>query len=258
MIETAPTLPADPAISLAMLEWLAAAGSDAGVAAEPKSWLAPAPVAAPVVASAPAAMPKANAVAKAAAPRVAVAVPAPCQAAELAAGADTIAALNSALGGFAHPLRKADAAPQLCAGNPAAGIIILCDRPEPAGPITVMLDRMLAAIGLDWEKAALVHRLPWATIGNIEPREDQFAAFAPFVDRLFTLAPPRFILALGQASSAIAGPAASVGRARGTWFDFAGARLMPSFHPRRLHDQPALKAKAFEDLKTFAAAIAAA
>lgn len=246
-----------------MLDWLVASGADAAVADTPRSWLAPraepAAQRAPERASERAAANAATMTARPAAPAAAP-VPAAILAANIAdsiAAAGTTDALLAALMDYAHPLRRADIAPQLVSGTIESGIVILCDRPEPDGPVTVMLDRMLAAIGLDWTKAALVHRLPWPTIGNTEAREEQFAAFAPFVSRLFTLAPPRFILALGQASSAIAGPAASVGRARGGWFDFGGARLMPSFHPRRLHDQPALKAKAFEDLKAFAAGIAA-
>ena len=239
-----------PADAAAKLAWLVMAGVDTAVDAEPRRWLnaakpasvrSVAPQAAPIVAPSPV---------KSA--RVISAVPATAN-----ATAPTLAALIEAVAVFAHPLRRADLAPILITGNADAGVIILCDQPEPEGsPAAVLRARMLAAIGLDAANSALLHRLPWPTTGARPPRADELASFAPFIDRALELTRPRCILALGQHAAAIAGEAMALASARGQWSAVGDIPLLATCHPRLLLSQPARKREAWADLQAFAQRLA--
>lgn len=232
---------ADNATVLAALHWLTTAGVDVVVGDVTRNWLA-------TPAAAPAPLPIV------AAPVVAPTAPVATAAEGLAAAADSLAALDAAIAEFAHPLRQ-PAPPSLVSGNAASGIYVLLDRPGDDPAVAALCGRMLAAIGLDETNAALAWRLPWPTLGGHDPRDDQIAAFAPFLARAFTLAPPRLVLALGQCAALIAGRDAASARGRGRLTAFGSARLMPSFHPRRLLADPSLKRHAWADLQAFAAAI---
>lgn len=234
------SLPAEAfsaAEAAAMLEWLVAAGCDVPVADHPRGWLAaPRAVAAPMVEQAP--------VLPMAAPPAPLPLPPPPPASTLDELRDAVAALD-------HPLRRAGIVPQLITGAVDSGIWILCDRPEPDGPVAELLARMLGAIGLDWQSAALVHRLPWPTPGNIDPRPENFRAFDPLLAQLMRLAPPRLILAMGAQSAGIAGPEASRASSRGRWFVHGEAALLPTFHPRRVLGNAENRKLAWADLQRF-------
>jgi uracil-DNA glycosylase family 4 len=230
----------------AALDWLMLSGVDGAVSDAPFDWLAPPPVAAPV---------------PAAAPRRAPVIQAPppdpvADALALAAAADSLDALHAALASFPLPRHRAALAPDLWHGNPQAGVVVLLDQPDGPGPVTELLERMLAAIGLDWGTALRVHRLPWPLPGGIDAREDHFAPFAPFVSRLFTLARPRAVLALGQAAAGIAGMEARRGSRRGQWQSWEEMRLLASFHPRMVLANPHYRKQAWDDLQAFKAGLA--
>jgi DNA polymerase len=225
----------------AALDWLMLSGVDMAVSDAPFPWLAaPAP---PPAAVAPPPAPVAPA--EPAAPDW------PALAAELAATADSPAALHAALAEFPLPQHRAAPAPDLWHGNPASGIWVLLDRPDGPGPATDLLERMLAAIKLDWGNALRVHRLPWPLAGNIDARDEHFVPFAPFVAQLAQLAPPRAVLALGQAAAGIAGADARRGSQRGKWQAWGGAKFMASFHPRLVLANPQYRKQAWDDLQAF-------
>lgn len=232
--------PADAASSLA---WLVMAGVDTPVDEIPRRWLNPASrsIQSPVSSPAPA--------------RSAIFASAVVVSSFAAPDLD---ALAEAVAAFAHPLRRADLVPALLTGNASSGVIILCDQPEPDGtPAAILRTRMLAAIGLDIENAALLHRLPWPTTGARAPRPDELTSFAPFVGRALELARPRYVLALGQHAAALAGEPMALASARGRWSTItvgdADVPLLATCHPRLLLSQPARKREAWTDLQAFAA-----
>jgi DNA polymerase len=120
---------------------------------------------------------------------------------------------------------------------------------------------MLAAIGLDASNSALLHRLPWPTTGARAPRNDELAAFAPFVARALELIRPRLLLALGQAAAALAGDSMALASARGQWanvsIDGVMVPLFATLHPRLLLAQPLRKREAWADLQAFSARLTA-
>lgn len=231
--------PLDADNARAALAFLIASGCDVPVAPTPRRWLeaAPAPPAAAPQAPAPAA-PRRAEVRDAAAPHPALACP-------------DVPALLALLGRFPAARQQP---PLLYHGNLDARIWVLIDRPDHDPGHRETIDRMMAAIDLDWSRAALVSRLAFPTPGDSEPTPELLARFTPVLDRLVALAPPTHVLALGQVAAELAGSTARLASSRGRWFDWAGARLLPSIHPRTMVNKE-LKAQAFAHLKLFRAEI---
>jgi uracil-DNA glycosylase len=236
--------PLDHANAREALAFLIASGCDVPVAPTPRRWLEEAPAVAPPLAE----------LAAAAAPHppardAAVREPA---ALHPALACTDVPALLTLLGRFPAARQQP---PLLFHGNLDAGIWVLIDRPDADPAHRETIDRMLAAIDLDWSRAALVSRLAFPTPGDSEPTPDLLARFTPVLERLAVLAPPTLVLALGQVAAEMAGSTARLASSRGRWFDWAGARLLPSIHPRTMNSKD-LKAQAFLHLKTFRAEIA--
>lgn len=233
------TTAADPAAALA---FLVSAGADVALAETPRRWLEAPP---PQTAQAPAAA------IPAATPRAAPPPP-PAAAEHPARACADVPALLALLGRFPDARTRP---PLLFHGALEARVWVLIDRPDHDPGHRETIDRMLAAIELDWNRAALVSRLPWPTPGDGEPTAHHLARFTPVVERLAELAPPAHVLALGQIAADLAGPQARLGSSRGRWFDWRGAQLLPSIHPRAMAGNRELKRQAFEHLKLFRAAI---
>jgi uracil-DNA glycosylase len=67
---------------------------------------------------------------------------------------------------------------------------------------------------------------------NRTPLADEVAACRPFLDGQFDAVRPKVIVALGRpATSLLLGRDVSITRVRGTWQDYRGIPVMPTFHP---------------------------
>lgn len=233
----------------AALAFLVAAGADVAVDDAPRRWLeaVPEPVPEPVMQPVPPpAMEK-----PAPAARLAPAKPAPER--HPALDCPDVPALLALLGKFPQARQTP---PLLFHGAVESGVWLLIDRPDEDPAHRDTIDRMLAAVDLDWNRAALVSRLPFPSPGDAEPPPGHFTRFGPVLDQLVRFQPPRLVLALGQGAADVAGPQARLASSRGKWFDWGPAQLLPSFHPRTMRGDKELKRQAFEHLKLFRAAIA--
>ncbi len=88
--------------------------------------------------------------------------------------------------------------------------------------------------------------------GNRTPQADEVAACKPFLDGQINAVRPRTIVALGRpATSLLLGRDVSITRVRGTWHEYRGIPLMPTFHPAYLLRQhtPENRRVVWEDLK---------
>lgn len=240
-----PNAPLPPADAAAALAFLVAAGADLAVDDSPRRWLEAAP---PVPEPVP--QPAAAQIAARAPPAPAAPIaPADHPATRCA----DVPALLALLGRFPDARTRA---PLLFEGALDSRVWVLIDRPDHDPVHRETIDRMLAAIDLDWRRAALVSRLPWPTPGDSEPTAAALGRFAPVLDRLADLAPPTHVLALGQLAADVAGREARLASSRGRWFDWRGARLLPSLHPRTMRGNKELRQLAFTHLKTFREAVA--
>lgn len=266
----------------AALGWLAELGADETLAEAPQDRYAearrkpsafgrPAP-APPPQAAAPAARPAA---AQAPAPKAAskAAEPPPEEAAAQALAAAArkapdLDALKALLEGFQHPLRLGARQTVFEDGLRGARLMVVGEAPgadedrlgKPfVGRSGQLLDRMLAAIGLDRAESDpaksfyLGNILPFRPPGNRTPSVAEAEVFLPALERQIALARPEILLlAGGTPAKTLLRTQTGIMRLRGTWslVNVEGREIpaLPLFHPAYLLRTPAMKALAWRDL----------
>lgn len=228
----------------------------APVAAEPPRQLAEAPVRAPYLASTPAAP------GRSLGPQDQAAIE---SAREAAAAAPDLAALRAALERFdGIGLRRTATNLVFADGNPAARVMLVGEAPGAdedrlglpfVGVSGQLLDRMMAAIGLDRTSFYITNVCFWRPPGNRKPTDTELAAQKPFVERHIELVAPRILVLVGAASAqGMLQTTEGITRLRGRWFEYQAAGLaspiptLPIFHPAYLLRQPAQKRETWRDL----------
>src|SRR5713226_6580859 len=183
----------------------------------------------------------------------------------LAAGAETIEALGALVAGFdGCPLKRTATNTVFLDGNPAAPVMIIGEAPGAeedrlgrpfVGRSGQLLDRMLAAIGLDRTGVQITNVIYWRPPGNRKPNAAEIAACLPFVLRHIALARPLvLVLSGGTAASALLPLSQGITRLRGRWFELAVPGLdapvptLAMFHPAFLLRDPARKRETWRDL----------
>ena len=115
-----------------------------------------------------------------------------------------------------------------------------------------LLDRMMAAIGLDRTKVYIANIVPWRPPGNRTPTPQESAICLPFLKRQIELANPDVLVCLGGPSAqTLLNIKDGITRTRGRWFTFhTGTReikAMATFHPAFLLRSPLQKRFAWRD-----------
>jgi uracil-DNA glycosylase len=252
-----------PPAALALLEWQIAMGADQAIGESAPDRLAPPQPAAARPAPAPAA-------ARAPAPRMPAVVSPPGALAEslaeaaqsarlVAAGAETIEALGALVAAFdGCPLKRTATSTVFIDGNPAAPVMIVGEAPGAeedrigrpfVGRAGQLLDRMLAAIGLDRTGVQVTNIIYWRPPGNRKPTDAETLMCLPFVMQTIELAKPEFLVCLGATpTQRLLETTEGILKLRGTWRDFNGLPLLPTLHPAYLLRQPAQKRLVWRDL----------
>lgn len=201
--------------------------------------------------------------------------PAPDEAAlsarEAAKSAKTLEELRAILEKFDGCALKATATQLVFAdGNPQARLMFVGEAPGRdedieglpfVGRSGKLLDRMLAAIGLDRGQAYIANIVPWRPPGNREPSPHETAVCLPFIRRQIELCDPDFLICLGRPSmQTLLGIKEPISKARGRWFAFDSGtreiRAMPTFHPAFLLRSPLQKRFAWRDFLAIKKALA--
>jgi uracil-DNA glycosylase family 4 len=258
--------------ALALLQWQIEMGADEAIGDIALNRLASPPPtpkpAIPLTAARPLAPPPSYQQAMVTAPPRALteSAAAPVQSARLlAAQATTIDALGALIAGFdACPLKRTATNTVFADGNPAAPVMIIGEAPGAdedrigtpfVGRAGQLLDRMLAAIGLDRTGVQITNVIYWRPPGNRKPTAAEIASCLPFVFRHIALSRPKvLVLAGGTAASALLPMSEGITRLRGRWFDLAVPGLaeplptLPMFHPAYLLRTPERKREAWRDL----------
>jgi uracil-DNA glycosylase family 4 len=180
----------------------------------------------------------------------------------LAAGAGTIAELRAALDGFTGcNLRHSAKTLVFADGNPEADVMFIGEAPGREEDLQAMpfvgragqlLDRMLAAIGLDRDTAYITNMIPWRPPGNRTPAAHEIELCRPFIERHIALAQPKVLVMLGNiASKSLLDTDKGILSVRGNWMDCkTGDRLtpaLPTLHPAYLLRNPSQKRLAWAD-----------
>ena len=180
----------------------------------------------------------------------------------VAAEAPSLDALKAALSAFTGcNLRNSAKTTVFADGNPQADIMFVGEAPGReediqglpfVGKAGQLLDRMLAAIGLDRSRAYITNVIPWRPPGNRNPTPHEIELCRPFVERHIQLAAPKLIVFLGNVSNkTLMNTNRGILAARGQWgaFKLEGIDIpvMPTLHPAYLLRNPAHKRLAWQD-----------
>ncbi len=177
--------------------------------------------------------------------------------------AASLDALEKALRNFDGCGLKATAT-NLCfyRGAPQARLMLIGEAPgrdeDMAGKPFVgragqLLDKMLAAIGLDEGQVHITNIVYWRPPGNRTPTPQEAIACRPFLERQMELVAPDLVVVLGGAAAKeIFAVADGIMRLRGKWRQIKiGERFVPAIatlHPAYLLRTPAAKQLAWADL----------
>ncbi len=187
------------------------------------------------------------------------------EATALAAAADDLPALKAAIESFeGSPLKALCERTVIYDGTLNAPIMVIGEGPGPqedrqglpfVGPAGQLLDKMLAAIGLDRKSNTFITNVNyWRPPGNRNPEADELAICRPFVDRMVDLAQPKIILAAGGVpAKSLLDTKTGIMRLRGNEQLFTtpagtSAPLIPMLHPAYLLRRPQDKSRAWRDL----------
>jgi uracil-DNA glycosylase family 4 len=150
-------------------------------------------------------------------------------------------------------------------GAPRAELMFVGEGPgadedlqgEPfVGKAGQLLTKMIEAMGYRRDQVYIANVVKCRPPGNRNPEPDEIVACEPFLMRQIDAVRPKVIVALGKfAAHTLLRSAIPITRLRGTWGEYRGVKLMPTFHPAYLLRSPHEKAKAWEDLKQVVAAL---
>ncbi len=232
------------------LGWWADAGVDSLADETVRDWLGPPPRPAPV-----------------AAPVSDAPSPTPIAASAVAAPASSAATLPDTLEALHALLAEGDYIPNAAppgrrvapAGDPAAGLMIIADMPDPgdaeaghlfAGETARLFDAMLVAMGRDRPTIYYAPFSPVRPAGRLDERQGE--ALARLMRHHIALAKPRALILFGdEATRWLIGEEALTTRGglRSVQHEGGTIPAIATFHPRHLRRMPALKAASWADMR---------
>ena len=182
---------------------------------------------------------------------------------EIASKAATLEELREAVASFDGCNLKFTAKNTVFAdGNPEARLMLVGEAPgrdediegRPfVGRSGQLLDKMLAAIGLDRTSVYIANVIPWRPPGNRTPTPHETQICRPFIERQIELVNPQVLVHLGGASAkTLLDTSEGILRLRGNWRSYTTASgivipAMPTLHPAYLLRAPNHKKLAWRD-----------
>jgi uracil-DNA glycosylase family 4 len=175
--------------------------------------------------------------------------------------ADSLAAVREVLGDCRRcKLCKGRTNIVFGVGNPDARLMFVGEGPgededlkgEPfvgkAG--SLLTDIITKGMGLRRSDVYIANVVKCRPPNNRDPEPDEIVACEPFLKRQVALVNPEVIVSLGKfATQALLGDRTPISRRRGTWHEYEGRPLMPTFHPAYLLRNPSDKGLVWADIK---------
>lgn len=113
-----------------------------------------------------------------------------------------------------------------------------------------LLDKMIEAMGYSREDVYIGNVVKCRPPDNRKPLPEEMGMCLPYLRQQIKLVNPKIIVGLGgTAMEGLLGKPVGITRMRGTWQEYAGIKLMPTFHPSYLLRDPSKKKDAWADLK---------
>ncbi len=181
---------------------------------------------------------------------------------EAARHARSLKELRAILDAFEGCTLKASARQLVFAdGDPQARLMLVGEAPGReedieglpfVGRSGQLLDRMLAAIGLNRAQVYIANIIPWRPPGNRTPTPHESQICLPFIRRQIELADPDILVCLGgPAAQSLLEVKDGILKTRGRWFRYqTGSReisAIATLHPAYLLRQPLQKRLAWRD-----------
>jgi DNA polymerase len=153
-------------------------------------------------------------------------------------------------------------------GNPAADVVFVGEGPGAeedrtgrpfVGRAGELLDKMIRSVGWEREEVYICNIVKCRPPNNRDPQRDEVEACEPFLAAQIRAIAPRAIVTLGKpAISTLLGRNVAITRERGSWKEWNGIPVMPTFHPAYLLRSYTRENRqaVWDDLKTVRARIA--
>jgi len=144
-------------------------------------------------------------------------------------------------------------------GNPRARLVFCGEAPgadedrqgEPfVGRAGQLLNKILAACGLRREDVYILNILRCRPPENRTPTPAEAANCREYLDGQLAVIQPEYICCLGTcAAQNLLDSKLSIGKMRGQFFEYRGARVLCTYHPSYLLRNPAAKRDVWEDMQ---------
>lgn len=152
------------------------------------------------------------------------------------------------------------------AGDPNTRLIFVGEGPgyeedqrgEPfVGAAGQLLTKIIEAIKYTREKVYICNIIKCRPPGNRNPMPDEIKACSPFVRRQIAAIKPDFICALGTfAAQTLLDTKEPISKLKGSFHNYMGIRVLPTYHPAYLLRNPDKKRGVWEDMKMLIKALA--
>jgi len=113
-----------------------------------------------------------------------------------------------------------------------------------------LLDKMIEAMGYRREEVYIANVVKCRPPNNRKPVREEMEMCLPYLRQQIKLIRPKIIVGLGgTAIEGLLGKPVGITRIRGIWQEYAGLKLMPTFHPSYLLRDPSKKKDVWTDLQ---------
>ncbi|MCS6873925.1 MAG: uracil-DNA glycosylase [Acidobacteriota bacterium] len=143
-------------------------------------------------------------------------------------------------------------------GEPSSGIVFIGESPGPPdlesgkpfrGPVGELLDKILGSIELDRKSCYLTNVIKFICEGE-EITHEMLKFFTPFLLREISALSPRLIVTLGNTPTRVLlNTKQRISLLRGRFYEFYGAKLLPTYNPAYLMRDASKKREVWEDMK---------
>jgi len=163
--------------------------------------------------------------------------------------------------GDCHRCNLADSRTNLVygVGNPGARLVFVGEGPgreedlkgEPfVGEAGKLLTKIIEAMGMQRDEVYICNVIKCRPPQNRDPLLSEIEACSSFMLRQVKAIKPLAIVALGKfAAQTLLNVNTPISKLRGSFYDYHGIPLMPTFHPAALLRDPSLKREVWEDMK---------
>jgi len=144
-------------------------------------------------------------------------------------------------------------------GDPSARLVLVGEGPgaeedklgEPfVGAAGGMLNKILTACTIDRSDVYILNTVKCRPPMNRNPTDQEIRHCWNFLERQLEIIQPEFVLCLGSvAAKSMLQTTQSLGRLRGRFHDWKGARLLVTYHPAYLLRNEGAKRHVWEDMK---------